>query len=360
MLLPSVIDPPHSIAMSQPALPIVLALMLPMSLAPAAVAADGSVTVERLQGQAQQVQDRISKNLVQGAAVEVGTRIRTDARGRVELSVNGIPTLSAGSDVELLVHSYEATVVRARLSQGTMHIDARSAPGRRSRDVRLNVGELRVRIADAEAWAQQTQTLTQVCLVSAGVVEVKQAEQLSRIDLQGQCLRVAEATPSWTRVPAEVLSERIELTKVATPGAEPRRPVTAAIAPAVPAAAAPAVPAAVAPAAPVVVAPAAVETAVVAPVVSAPVARTKSAAADDGRSWSVVLASVGTQQAADLEAARLKALGVLQAEVRAYRNGDRSGFRVGAGRYVSREEAGVALTQFKKHYPNLNGWLARY
>lgn len=301
--------------MSKPASPILIALTFFMSLDAAAAAADGSVTVERLLGQAQTIEERSSKDLVQGAVVEAGTRIRTDAKGRVEFSVNGIPTLFVGSDVELLLHSYEPTVVRARLTQGAIRVDARSAPGRRSRDVRLNVGELRVRIADAEAWAQQTPDFTQVCLVSAGVVEVKQGEQLSRIDLQGQCLRVAESTPSWARVPAAVLDERIAQILIARPDAEPQPAVNAASAP---------------------------------------------AATGDDRSWSVVLASVTTQEGADREATRLKAQGVLQAEVRAYRNADRSGFRVGAGRYVSREEADVALTQFKKHYPKLSGWVARY
>ncbi|MGQ0502547.1 MAG: SPOR domain-containing protein [Panacagrimonas sp.] len=342
--------------------------------------------------------------------------MQTGGDGRVELAVNGAATLFVGSDAEFLLHSFEASVVRVRLSQGEMHIDARAVPGGNSRDVRLNLGELRVRIAGAEAWAQQTAAVTQVCMVSAGYVEVKRGEQLSRIDMPGQCLRLSNAKSAWTVVPPNVLTERILLTAVTVDPADaadaadaaevgwaPEPPVS--LKPetvAKPESATPepgAVPAdehrEPAPAGPVSTAaaesspesapePAPEQSAQAEPPEPArptvaerrakpqkqppadPVVPPKTAAApvakaDSGNAaWSIVLASLSTRQAAETEVARLKAQGVHQAEVRAYQNGKGAGFRVGTGRYASRAQADAALAKFRSRYPKLSGWLARY
>lgn len=343
--------------------------------------------------------------------------MQTGGDGRVELAVNGAATLFVGSDAEFLLHSFEASVVRVRLSQGEMHIDARAVPGGNSRDVRLNIGELRVRIAGAEAWAQQTAAVTQVCMVSAGYVEVKRGEQLSRIDMPGQCLRLSNARSAWTVVPPNVLTERILLTAVTVdpadvtdaaevgrapeppvrlkpetvakpesatpePGAvpadehrepAPAGPVSTAAAESAPESAPepapepapeqsaqaeppePARPAvAERPAKPQRQSPAD-------PVVPPKTAAAPVAKADSGNAaWSIVLASLSTRQAAETEVARLKAQGVQQAEFRAYQNGKGAGFRVGTGRYASRAQADAALAKFRSRYPKLSGWLARY
>lgn len=383
---------------------------------PEAIAAGGLLSVGQLQGHVEELQDHGSAALVPGVPIAAGTRIRTGADGRVELGVNGAPTFFSGSDSEFLVHSFEGFVVRARLSQGSLHIDARAASGSNSRDVRLNVGELRVRIAGAEAWALQTPAVTQVCMVSSGYIEVKRGEQLSRIDMPGQCLRLANTVAAWVVMAPEALAERLDLTAVKAPMASDTdanvaiaegaaKPPTPAQVPATAQAQTPAPAQAAAPTqgpAQVEPAPAEVAEAPASPSPNASLPQTPPAAprsADapaaegslarlpatkpvvpqaakkakpeafppasvqgagaSGRAWSVVLASLSTRSAADAEAARLKGLGV-RAEVRAYTVGERNGFRVGAGRYSSRSQADAGLAQFRKRYPKLSVWLAQY
>ncbi|MGQ0698859.1 MAG: SPOR domain-containing protein [Panacagrimonas sp.] len=390
-----------------------IALAMSACAASSVLAADATVTVERLLGNVQRVQEGQAAKLLTGAKLEAGTFVRTPGKGAVELSVNGVPTVFAGADAELLLHSVEASMVRMRLSQGAMHIDARVGAGRPSRDVRLNLGELKLRVSGAQAWAQQTSDITQVCLIT-GVVEVRRQEQLDRIDLPGQCLRVSPtgAAPTWSRVPPEVLNERIALAGIAPDNTQPVQPTPVAAAPKkikpAPVAAPPAIvepvspvatvetasPAEAPPATVETLSPVAVPSATVepespaeaspvmaetaSPVVDPPVigdpvssaeappaaSEPESAAAAEPaavspRHWSVVLASLATQQAADQEVARLKKLGV-HAEVRAYQVAERAGFRVGVGRHDTRKEADRALGQFKRQHPKLGGWLAQY
>ena len=82
-------------------------------------------------------------------------------------------------------------------------------------------------------------------------------------------------------------------------------------------------------------------------------------AAYDDRRWSVVLASMSTRDAAVSEVARLRSLGLL-VSLRPYRVGDRSGYRIGLGRYPTREQADDAMLELQRVRPGIPAWVARY
>ncbi|MGQ0529264.1 MAG: FecR domain-containing protein [Panacagrimonas sp.] len=413
-----------------------------------------SVTAQRSVGSATTLVDGARAPLTQGRALQAGTELQTAADARAQLSFAGKPTLDLGANSSLLLHSGDASVLRLRLLQGALHVDAQ--PGAAAaRDIRLNIADLRLRVMNAQAWVQQTESGGQVCLIS-GRISVQFPTRADELDIPGQCLRRAGVETHWVIVPIEVLTERVALTQIsapaiaarpatdaAAPTSIPSAPITPAAAPLVavvapqpappiptpaptppvtaasaesPVLAAPKVPVIVLapPAAEPVMdaAPAAARTAsveaatatvpelpaeptaesVVVSVAEIPQAEPpaepasapeveivlatldaadSSLAADDEadavqpmaqgdeRRWSVVFASMSEAGAAAQEAARLQALG-LKAEAREYRVGSRHGFRVGVGRFASREEADAAMNGLLDVHPQLSAWLARY
>lgn len=458
-------------------------------LLPAAVlAAELPVDVGRLQGEVAVVQEAPEGGEVPtGDGPQAGTRIHTGADGRVELKLAGVPSLFVGPQSQLLLHSADGEVLRARLLQGTMRVDTRAGSSASRRDLRLNVGDMRLQIAGGEVWLEHSEAETQVCSV-AGAAELQLESRRDRLDFPGQCVRRVGTQTAWTLVPPEVLSARlqqIELpdevaapvakveifeaaptvaaapkpTPIPAPAPTPAAP-SAAVAAASDAPARPAVPApapevaapAPAPAAaagppPLILTvdpetaraaqeqreatqrqtaqreaellatlaraeeiadtraaavspdaeatavtpaqamqPAAAEpdaspppavdmpTTAVEPAVPAMVDAAEPAGADvqvavaatgatgeadDGRRWSVVLASMSTEEAAANEVERLRELG-LQPEAREYRVGERQGYRVGLGRYPTREGADAALQELQTRRPTLPGWVAKY
>lgn len=470
---------------------VAFALVTPLSAT--VVAADLPVEVERLHGEVAVIQDQ------PGETLRAGTQVHTGMDGRAELSMGGAPSLFVGGDSQLLLHSADGDVLRVRLLKGSMRADTRASRGQPRRDLRLNAGDVQLRIADGEVWIEHADGQTQVCSI-AGAAEVQVESRRDRLDFPGQCVRRAGVETAWTLVPPEILSARVEQVSLpqASPvaAAQPTVPVpapaptpSAAVSqpPSAPSsasqstAAAPPPPApefpepeiasaesavaatmpeqpapmfADADAAPTAAPPPAsieqlsqtlaqaeaiadarnaavatpasaagtaaaseigaepeprakaeVETApearidpssesaapadiavsdidpvaaaeVEAAAMTAPthapsgpslplIAATETAAAaseeavDDGRRWSVVLASMSTQEAADQEVARLRRLG-LQPEAREYQVGERNGFRVGMGRYRTREDADAALLELQSAKPALPGWVAKY
>lgn len=427
-----------------------LSLFLGSSLA---WAAPLSVTAQRSIGSVTALVDGARAPLTQGRSLSAGTELQTSGNARAQLNFAGQPTLDLGSASSLLLHSGDASVLRLRLLQGALHVDARPTAAGAARDIRLNIADLRLRVMNAQAWVQQTEAGGQVCLIS-GRISVQFPTRSDDLDIPGQCLRRAGVETHWVVVPLEVLTERVALTQVGAPAlglkpvAEPTSASSIRPAPAAPVAApivavaAPPPPPPSSPAvAPVMAKPSAESAELAAPKVpvivlagpvpepvmdtappaakSAPIeaaaatepevpteptagtvvvsvaeipeealpepasapevevvlatldAADSSSAADDEadavqpmaqgdeRRWSVVFASMSEAGAAAQEAARLQALG-LKAEAREYRVGSRHGFRVGVGRFASREEADAAMNGLLDVHPQLSAWLARY
>lgn len=217
-----------------------IAFLSPSILSAAAL----PVVADRFEGEVMRDVGAAVQGLVPGQSFEPGTRIRTGADGRVELSVQSVPTLKLGSRADLLLHSVDQNVLRAKLSDGALSVDTRARKGAKARDMRLNVGDLRLRIQATEAWVERNDQGSVVCLVS-GLIDARIADQPVRLDTPGQCLRHSGLTSMWSMVPQSVLVDRIALTQVRAP--TPSAPVPDAAVASAP------LPAVMAPKAPVVV-----------------------------------------------------------------------------------------------------------
>lgn len=189
------------------------------SLVPSIVAAAAAlpVKIDAFQGEVVQVSGAIHSGVSPGKALASGTEVKTGRDGRADLSLHGAPTLSLGPDVQLLVHSMDQDVLRLRVASGALRIDTRAAStaGGKARDVRLNAGDLRLRLAGAEAWVEVSERSGQVCVIS-GAVQAQQATGLVRLDTPGQCLRQTGQSLQWTMVPMDLMEARVSTTGVAT------------------------------------------------------------------------------------------------------------------------------------------------
>lgn len=329
-------------------------------LAPVSVhAAALSLDVSGADGDVSQSVGDVLAPLAADAQFAAGTVLRSGAEGRFELSGDAVTRLAVGPSGELLLHSGDAGILRARLSAGALLLDTRSGRGRGAGDVRINLGEMRLRVANAAIWGEQEDGQSQVCLIG-GAVDLVLPGRTARLDDPGQCVRHGgvDSESSWSIVPMDVIAARVQLLALPTRRVEPA--ATSVIA---------------APAPPVVLAPTASEPVRQTPANSAasaplpsPIVPAESGpeavaaamdAAPDLRRWSLVLASFPERDAAEQEAARLRAPGI-EPEVREYANGDRRGFRVGIGRYDSRDQAEAARAMFNKVHPKRMAWVARY
>lgn len=181
-------------------------------------AAPMPVKLVRSQQDVMSTHDDQSRTLLPGANIEAGTRVRTAPAGRAELSLLGAPSMWLSADTEVQLHDADAGVLKARLTRGTASIDTRALKGGKARDVRVNLGELRLRVASAQAWIEQSDAASQVCLL-AGAIDVQVLDRAHRLDLPGQCLRRSGITSQWSMVPRELLGERVAMTEVVDPGA---------------------------------------------------------------------------------------------------------------------------------------------
>lgn len=373
----------------------VLVLLSALLGAPCAWAEPMPMRVERGSGVSLRSAEGAVRAVQPGEVLDAGMLLRTEPEGHAQVSMLDTPTLALGAQAEALLHSVEGTVLRARLQRGAAYLDTRAHAAAPERDVRLNLSDLRLRVQGAQAWVQMDAAQAQVCVLS-GRIELQLPERADALDFAGQCVARANGQTRWSVVSVDMLARRVAAARgerVAAPVVEVAEgavdvvvseapaaiviemgeaPVELAAAPAPPAVppsapVAPPVSAAPMPVGASAVAPPAIESAgepaVEIAVRSEPPAPDADPAAaapvDDDRHWSVVLASGTDRAAAEREALRLNRLG-LAAEARAYRVGERQGFRVGVGRYSTRADADSALHALRDLHPQLKGWLARY
>lgn len=180
------------------------------------IAASLPVTVERFEGEVVQVDGTVHSGVLPGKTLPSGSQIHTGKDGRAQLLLHGAPTLAVGTGADLLLHSMDGDVLRLRIASGALRIDTRAAPGVPARDVRLNAGDLRLRVSGADAWIEMDPDGGQVCLI-AGVVEAQQPGATVRLDAPGQCLRQSGRIAQWSMVPIAVLEERVALLRVSHP-----------------------------------------------------------------------------------------------------------------------------------------------
>lgn len=382
--------------------PVPLLVALVLALPPTLFAQAPAITVDKVEGEVFQSLGGQTSVAGSGQLLPPGTQLRAATDGRAELSIGGARSLALGNGGELRIESAEPTVLPPfALGRGAVYIDTRANGGLPRRDLHLQVGELKLRVDGAEAWAALNNDVAQVCLIS-GAVEAALPSRVDRLDLPGQCLSRAGQQSRWVIVPAEVLSERIALVRVRTrdtliaspamPELRRSLPPEAEIASRPPAAGPstpPGVPASGPPVAgvlpppgPVVVlkptarvapletpvtaaatataprpTPAKPQTSSSDPVVPAP--PTTTPLPPGTTRWSVVLASLDNRAAAEAEAARMRRQG-LSVDVREYVRGDKRGYRVGHGRFETRADAQAAFEALQVSHPKISGWMANY
>lgn len=371
------------------------------------------LTVAQFEGEVFQSRGSNTTMVARGQAVDPGSQVKAPANGRVELAVDGYPTIAIGNGGELSFDGAEALTLRLTLSRGAIHVDTRSRDGKPQRDVKIMLGDVELRVNGAEVWAALNNDIAQVCLI-AGMAEAVLPSRTDRLELLGQCMSRAGLESRWVMVPVEVLDERTALLHVRikesiaaqpalpdlrkaspmpmptpTPTVEPKPVSPAARLPQVAAAPTVAAPAAVVsrPATPTV-APASAPSATgespkpapqppateprgeaearavpaaatTLPPAAPPPPPSASKAPERDSHWSVVLASLDSRDAAEVEAARLRKQGV-SVEIREYARGGKRGFRVGHGRFTSHADAQAAWKSLKKSHPKLSGWMANY
>ncbi|MGQ0620200.1 MAG: SPOR domain-containing protein [Panacagrimonas sp.] len=372
----------------------------PLALGPAGlapIALGPALTVAQVEGEVYQSRGSNATVVARGQTIDQGAQIKAPANGRVELSVDGYPTIAIGNGGELSFDGAEALTLRLTLSRGAIHVDTRPRDGQPQRDVKILLGDVEVRVNGAEVWAALNNDIAQVCLI-AGMAEAQVPSRTDRLDLLGQCMSRAGLESRWVMVPVEVLDERTALLHVRVKesiAAQPALPdlrkasptvgskpvptvaslpeVAVASTVAAPSAVVSAVPpppvtptAAVKIAAPVVDTPRPPATesaneppARAAPAAAPPPAPSPAKASEPGLRWSVVLASLDSRDAAEMEAVRLRKQGV-NVEIREYARDGKRGFRVGHGRFGSHAEAQAAWKSLKKSHPKLSGWMANY
>ncbi|MES2885989.1 MAG: SPOR domain-containing protein [Pseudomonadota bacterium] len=128
-------------------------------------------------------------------AVLAGDVVSAGARGRVALQLagSGLVTLSSLGDVQVFearaAKGSQPASAKLKLLAGALRVDSRATNGRPAQDVRLNVGSLKTRILNADAWGANTAEGDTFCLMAGAVSVQTDASNEERLDSPGSCLR---------------------------------------------------------------------------------------------------------------------------------------------------------------------------
>ncbi len=204
----------------------------------AAAASAAVLTAIRVNDPANITQAGDTRALTPMQAIAVGDVISAGARGKVELQFagTGLLTLSSLGDLQVFeaqeARNKQLALAKLKLLGGALRVDSRAANGKAAQDVRLNVGSLKTRIINAQAWAANTAEGDTLCLLS-GTVSVQTDGAEERLSAPGNCIR-REPDGQLNRFPVErdaVVVGAIDATRfanVTTPiiAAASRRPDT--------------------------------------------------------------------------------------------------------------------------------------
>lgn len=334
-------------------------LALQAALVCAAAAAMGAprtpLEVSRTASPAERLRGAERLSLDPGVAFAPGDRLVTGEHGRGSLRFVNVSDITLGAQGELQVHSFDTTaaaapVLRLRLLRGALRLDSRSPAGLPP-DIRLNVGDLRLRVFGAEVWTQVSGATRTVCLL-AGAVEMQSPQGPERMDLPGECLSFGPQGRVASRPDRAAFTHKLVLTAYA----DEISPAMAAVLHAATAAPAPPLqppqPAGPAGASGKPPAQAAEKTA------AAPLPRLATMPASG---WTLVVASL-----ADAESARLEVQGLvdqgLPALLRVHDPGGGAPqvYRVAIGSFPTREAAAAYAAQLQRSHGIGDLWFAPY
>ena len=159
----------------------------------AASAAD--LVVLRVNAPASLARSGDSSALTPQRAINAGDVVSAGARGKVAMQLGsaGLMTLSSLGDVQVFeakaASGKQPAIAKLKLLAGALRVDSRASKDKPAQDIRLNVGSLKTRLLNGDAWAANTAEGDTLCLM-AGAVSV-QGEGLAdeRLDQPGSCLR---------------------------------------------------------------------------------------------------------------------------------------------------------------------------
>lgn len=137
----------------------------------------------------------VSTALKPQQALMAGDVVSAGSRGKVALQLagSGLMTFSSLADVQVFEARAASgklpAIAKLKLLAGAARIDSRAINGKPAQDVRLNVGSLKTRLMNADAWAANTAEGDTLCLM-AGVASVQTGGVVDeRLELAGSCLR---------------------------------------------------------------------------------------------------------------------------------------------------------------------------
>lgn len=171
-------------------------LVFGLCMAPvAASAAKADLVVVQVAGPTTVQNASGSGELAAGRAVLAGDVLSAGARGKLALQLagSGLITLSSLGDLQV----YEARaaagkqppIAKLKLLAGALRVDSRAVNGKPAQDIRLNVGSLKSRVLNADAWGANTAEGDTLCVL-AGAVSVQTASGSDeRLATAGSCLR---------------------------------------------------------------------------------------------------------------------------------------------------------------------------
>jgi len=287
------------------------------------------------------VHDGQTRSLSANASLSAGDRVNTGDNGRAAFVFPGGGYLSLGADASLRVHSVDAqpgskTVVRLVLDRGVLRVDPRNGE-----DLRLNAGELRVRVYGADVWIGVETAGDTVCLLRGAVEFQYAAGGGDRIDRPGECVFMRPGSAALRYTPTQqILASKLNKADLGSASLSVSLPAPAA-----------------APA-PVAARPAPVVRAPPTPASTAPSASPSSGSlATHG--WTVVVLSLTDPESAELEAADFRDRG-FDAHSFAQPVDGRVLHRIGIGRFATREEARQFAANVKARLHIDQAWVAQY
>ena len=136
-----------------------------------------------------------SADLLPQGAVMTGDVVSAGPRGKVALQLDrqGLITLSSLGDLQVFeakaVRGKQPASAKLKLLAGALRVDSRAAKGKSAQDVRVNVGTLKTRIFNAEAWGANTAEGDTFCLLAGTVSVQTDASTEERLETPGSCLR---------------------------------------------------------------------------------------------------------------------------------------------------------------------------
>lgn len=133
--------------------------------------------------------------LVPKQGIVMGDVVSAGARGKVALQLGGGGLMTLASLGDLQVFEAKAALgkqlasAKLKLLAGALRVDSRATNGKPAQDVRLNIGSLKTRLLNADAWGANTAEGDTLCLMAGAASVQTGAATDERLDVVGSCLR---------------------------------------------------------------------------------------------------------------------------------------------------------------------------